>query len=70
MSRFWMLLTYLCWVLKVTHGAKILGLFPLNVKSHSIMTNSIVKELIARGHQVRILNSIIIYKVPFIKHYS
>lgn len=48
-----MLLVTLLWTF-VHHssGAKILGLFVLNTKSHSLMINTILKELIARGHQV------------------
>lgn len=37
---------------RCSNGARILGVFPLNSKSHSIMINAIVKELTVRGHQV------------------
>lgn len=40
--------------LQLTNGARILGVFPFNMKSHSIMINAIVEELIARGHHVSI----------------
>lgn len=47
------------------HGAKILGVFPYCAKSHSIMTNAIVKELLNRGHQVTI-NSVYINVLNYI----
>lgn len=44
--------TLLALAVNVSWCAKILGLFPVNIKSHSIMINAILQELIARGHQV------------------
>ena len=39
-------------LLNVALGARILGMFPMPVKSHSIMHTSYMEELAARGHQV------------------
>lgn len=41
-------------VIHVAWSAKILGIFALNIKSHSIMINTIVEELLVRGHQVTV----------------
>ena len=38
------------------NGYKILGLFPLNVKSHFLMFESVMKGLAKRGHQVVVVS--------------
>lgn len=52
MHLMWILGSLLVTVVHLSRCAKILGLFPMNFKSHSIMINTILEELIARGHQV------------------
>lgn len=39
-----------------TNGARILGLFPLNGKSHFIMCEQLMKALAKRGHQVDVIS--------------
>lgn len=50
-------------VLKMTSGARILGLFPFGGKSHSIVINAVVSELSKRGHKVHHLNEFLIYQI-------
>jgi glucuronosyltransferase len=38
------------------HAAKILGIFPLPVKSHFIVSSVLLKELANRGHQVTVFS--------------
>lgn len=56
------IVTLVAFRVNLGESARILGLFPVNIKSHSIMINAIQKELIARGHQVKycIFNCILI----------
>ena len=39
-------------LVNVAYGARILGLFPMPVKSHSIMDNPYMEQLAKRGHEV------------------
>lgn len=36
----------------ISNGARILGVFTVNSKSHSIMINAILEELLIRGNEV------------------
>lgn len=40
-----------------TNGARILGLFPLNGKSHFVMFQEVMKSLVEKGHQVDVLST-------------
>lgn len=40
------------WLLNLAYGSKIVGLFPYPSKSHSILGQSLMKELVMRGHEV------------------
>lgn len=42
----------LCAILRPSHGLRILGLFPLQVRSHYVMCEELMKGLAAKGHQV------------------
>jgi glucuronosyltransferase len=42
--------------LHVTHGAKILGVFPMPAKSHMTIHSALMKELARRGHQVTVFS--------------
>lgn len=56
MRLIWIVVLILATLVNDSLGAKILGLFPLNAKSHSIMINAVLEELIARGHQVLVVH--------------
>lgn len=59
MRMTYIIFALLAFVANESSGARILGLFPFNAKSHSIMTNAIIAELAKRGHQVKLLLLII-----------
>ncbi|XP_050521168.1 UDP-glucosyltransferase 2-like [Daktulosphaira vitifoliae] len=44
-------------VLSSTHGANILGVFPINGRSHWVVYESLMKALAARGHNVTVITS-------------
>jgi len=46
------LLALLLLLVTGSHGARILGVFPLPVKSHMFIQRALMLELAARGHQV------------------
>ncbi|KAK0175127.1 hypothetical protein PV327_008906 [Microctonus hyperodae] len=39
-------------------GHRILGIFPFHTKSHMIMFEQLMKELIKRGHQIDVINTL------------
>lgn len=45
-------LVVVCWFASNGHAAKILALFAFPAKSHTIMLNTIVEGLLAKGHEV------------------
>ena len=50
------LLSIFAWNFGAINGYKILGLFPLNIKSHFLMFESVMKGLAKRGHQVVVVS--------------
>lgn len=44
-------------VITVTDGANILGVFPINGRSHWVVYDSVMKALVARGHNVTVITS-------------
>lgn len=51
-------------VLDQCHGHRILGIFPMNGKSHMVMFEQIMKGLARRGHQVDVVSTFPLEK-PF-----
>lgn len=46
------LIVFLCVLIQSVSGLRILGLFPLQVRSHYVMCEELMKGLAAKGHQV------------------
>lgn len=55
-NTFWLFGIALLLAGQLIHAATILALFPFPGKSHAIMLNSILSELLNRGHEVRYYN--------------
>jgi glucuronosyltransferase len=43
-------------ILQLSTGAKILGIFPFQGKSHFIMASALLQELAKRGHDVTVIS--------------
>ena len=47
----------ICTLLSISHGYRILGVFPFNGKSHFMMFEQLMKILAKRGHQVDVIST-------------
>lgn len=52
-----LLLVIFAGVLSAANGANILGVFPVNGRSHWVVYESVMKALVARGHNVTVITS-------------
>ncbi|XP_021912895.1 UDP-glucuronosyltransferase 2C1-like [Zootermopsis nevadensis] len=56
MSLPWLVTLVLLLLVTQSHGARILGLYPLPSRSHLIVQNALMFELASRGHQVTVVS--------------
>ncbi|XP_014220312.2 UDP-glucuronosyltransferase 1-3-like [Trichogramma pretiosum] len=72
MTRAWIIaVLLLAATLSTSHGLRILGIFPLQGKSHFVMCEALMRGLAAKGHQVDVYSHFPLKKpIPNYKDYS